>query len=189
MATQKKSNAGPLPVAWFAIVGSDGERLRSFYSRLFGWETADWTPHRMGSPAGSLQASEVPACDRIRQSRRHRGSAKECGASPRQDHGRPCRVSRQEAVGARKGPREVRVLRRPQGPCNRPPPWHRSTTRRSHGRQAGSFWRSRGLESSLPHRGGHPTRDEHQFCICSVLEQSSQMISYQSLFRRKGFRA
>lgn len=138
---------------------------------------------------GRSKPARFRACHRIRRSRRQRGSAKECGASPGQDHRRPCRVSRQEAVGARKGPREVRVLRGPQGPCNRPPPWYRSTMRRSYERQAGSLWRSRGLEFSLLRRGGHPTRDEHQFCICSVLQQSSQMDSYQSLFRRKGFRA
>jgi uncharacterized protein len=43
MATNRKNSAGsrPRPVAWFEIVGKDGERLRSFFSELFGWETTE----------------------------------------------------------------------------------------------------------------------------------------------------
>ena len=28
-------------VAWFEVLGKDGDRLRSFYSSLFGWQIAD----------------------------------------------------------------------------------------------------------------------------------------------------
>jgi uncharacterized protein len=54
MSTKAKSSGGPLPVAWFEIVGKDGERLRSFYSRLFGWETAEVAP---GTQYGVMDAA------------------------------------------------------------------------------------------------------------------------------------
>ena len=53
MATQKSRNSKTQPVAWFEIVGTDGERLQSFYSRLFGWQTAEVAP---GSHYGVMDA-------------------------------------------------------------------------------------------------------------------------------------
>jgi uncharacterized protein len=54
------------PVAWVEVVGKDGERLRSFFSDLFGWETAevapgshhsvmDASPHGIGGGIGPSQ--------------------------------------------------------------------------------------------------------------------------------------
>jgi len=42
------------PVAWVEVVGKDGERLRSFFCDLFGWETAEVAP---GSHYGVMDAS------------------------------------------------------------------------------------------------------------------------------------
>jgi predicted enzyme related to lactoylglutathione lyase len=42
------------PVAWVEVVGRDGERLRSFFCDLFGWETAEGAP---GSHFGVMDAS------------------------------------------------------------------------------------------------------------------------------------
>jgi predicted enzyme related to lactoylglutathione lyase len=44
MAPQTTAKRKAQPVAWFELVGRDGERLQSFYSRLFGWETAEVAP-------------------------------------------------------------------------------------------------------------------------------------------------
>ena len=45
----------PVPVAWFEVLGKDGKRLRSFYSELFGWRTADVAP---GADYGVTDAAE-----------------------------------------------------------------------------------------------------------------------------------
>jgi uncharacterized protein len=42
------------PVVWFEVVGKDGKRLGSFFSDLFGWETAEVAP---GSHYGVMDAS------------------------------------------------------------------------------------------------------------------------------------
>jgi predicted enzyme related to lactoylglutathione lyase len=42
------------PVAWVEVVGKDGKRLRSFYSELFGWSTADVAP---GADYGVMDAA------------------------------------------------------------------------------------------------------------------------------------
>ena len=54
IATAKRSSTGPRPVAWFEIVGANGEGLRSFYSRLFGWETTEVAP---GTKYGVMDAA------------------------------------------------------------------------------------------------------------------------------------
>ena len=54
MATQKRSRTKAQPVAWFEIVGKDGERLQLFYSRLFGWQTAEVA---LGSHYGVMEAA------------------------------------------------------------------------------------------------------------------------------------
>ena len=50
---EKRAGAGR-PVAWVEVVGKDGERLRSFFSDLFGWQTAEVAP---GSHYGVMDAS------------------------------------------------------------------------------------------------------------------------------------
>jgi predicted enzyme related to lactoylglutathione lyase len=63
---QEKRVGGGRPVAWFEVVGKDGERLRSFFSYLFRWETAevapglhygvmDASPHGIGGGIGPSQ--------------------------------------------------------------------------------------------------------------------------------------
>src|SRR5262249_45219667 len=42
------------PVTWVEVVGKDGKRLRSFYSDLFGWQTADVAP---GADYGVMDAA------------------------------------------------------------------------------------------------------------------------------------
>jgi len=65
MGAEKRGNTGPRPVAWFEIVGTNGERLRSFHSRLCGWETTEVAPGTeygvkdatlLASAAGSVPA-------------------------------------------------------------------------------------------------------------------------------------
>ena len=52
--TQEQRLGRGRPVAWIEVVGKDGERLRSFFSDLFGWETAEVAP---GSHYGVMDAS------------------------------------------------------------------------------------------------------------------------------------
>jgi predicted enzyme related to lactoylglutathione lyase len=46
------------PVVHFEVIGRDGERLKSFYSRLFGWEIDSDNPMNYGSVAreGNVRA-------------------------------------------------------------------------------------------------------------------------------------
>ena len=54
MAAKGGGGSEPRPVAWFEIVGKDGELLRTFHSRLFGWQTAEVAP---GSNYGVMDAA------------------------------------------------------------------------------------------------------------------------------------
>jgi predicted enzyme related to lactoylglutathione lyase len=54
MATKNNGNGGAGTVAWFEIAVKDGEELQTFYSRLFGWETAEVAP---GADYGVMNAS------------------------------------------------------------------------------------------------------------------------------------
>ena len=46
------------PVVHFEVIGQDGEKLKSFYSRLFGWEIDSDNPMNYGSVAreGNVRA-------------------------------------------------------------------------------------------------------------------------------------
>lgn len=42
MAGQKSGSGAKAPsVVWFEVLGKDGAKLRTFYSRLFGWQIAE----------------------------------------------------------------------------------------------------------------------------------------------------
>ena len=68
----QKTGAGPgRPVAWMEVVGRDGERLNSFFSDLFGYETAEVAP---GSHFGVMEARPHGIRGTLRSSTRSRTS-------------------------------------------------------------------------------------------------------------------
>jgi uncharacterized protein len=46
--TARKGESMGEPVVWFEVVGKDGEKLRSYYSDLFGWEFDSDNPMNYG---------------------------------------------------------------------------------------------------------------------------------------------
>ena len=53
------------PIAWFEVLGTDGDRLRSFYARLFGLRRVDVTPEISsgGLRAGPHTAGPIDPLD------------------------------------------------------------------------------------------------------------------------------
>jgi len=77
MAQKTGSGAGR-PVAWMEVVRKDGERLNSFFSDLFGWETAEMAP---GSHYGVMEARPHGIGGGIGPSRRGRGTLRSSSKS------------------------------------------------------------------------------------------------------------
>jgi uncharacterized protein len=57
--TSKEKKIMSHPVVWFEVMGDNGERLQSFYSKLFGWKIDASNPMKYGM-VEAVQGQGIP---------------------------------------------------------------------------------------------------------------------------------